>query len=422
MRILIYGINFWPELTGIGKYSGEMADWLASRGHEVTVVTAPPYYPQWRLGEGYSTWRYRREVRQHSVIYRCPLWIPKTLRTRTRFLHLLSFALSSAPVVLWRALRWRPQIILTVQPPFMCGPVAWFGSRLCGAKAWMHVQDWEIDAAFELGMLHGTWLKRIMRRVERFLMARLDHVSAVSPQMLERSGTKGVNERRTTLFTNWVDTESIFPMRSVNPFKAELHLQSDKLVVLYSGNMGRKQGLELLVEAARQLTRDTNLVFVLAGDGSLRESLQLQAKGLPNLFFLPLQPSSRLNALLNLADIHVLVQRSQATGCFMPSKLTGMLASGRPIIATAEPESEVAQIVEECGLLVRPGHLGGLVSAIRQLAGNPDLRRLFGDSARQSALAKWDKQKVLLNFESVLSEQMGIANNPRKRYASPVAS
>ena len=111
MKLLIYGINYWPELTGVGKYTGEMAEWLATRGHEVQVVTAPPYYPQWRVHDGYSAWTYRRERVHNIPVVRCPLWIPKRLNTIHRILHLASFAILSAPVVLWKAIVWKPRWI-----------------------------------------------------------------------------------------------------------------------------------------------------------------------------------------------------------------------------------------------------------------------------------------------------------------------
>ncbi len=94
MKILVYGINYSPELTGIGKYTGEMVEWMASQGHDVRVITAPPYYPEWKVGERYSSWRYRREEGA-ATVWRCPLYVPKQPSTLKRLIHLGSFALSS---------------------------------------------------------------------------------------------------------------------------------------------------------------------------------------------------------------------------------------------------------------------------------------------------------------------------------------
>ena len=136
MRFLILGINFSPELTGIGKYSGEMAEWLAARGHEVRVVTAPPYYPEWRVDSGYSSWRYQVERASPGLavkdVWRCPLWVPSAPGGVKRLLHLGSFAFSSAPIVTARAF-WRPDLVMAVAPTLLTAPAALLASRIARA-------------------------------------------------------------------------------------------------------------------------------------------------------------------------------------------------------------------------------------------------------------------------------------------------
>ena len=158
MKILIYGIHSAPALTGIGKYSAEMAEWLAARGHEVSVVTAPPYDPQWEVQPGYRAGRYAQETRRGVTVRRAPLWVPARPGGLKRLVHLASFALSSLPSLL-RAAAGRPDIILVVEPALFCAPAAWLAARLCGARAWLHIQDYEVDAAFELGLLKGAGLR-----------------------------------------------------------------------------------------------------------------------------------------------------------------------------------------------------------------------------------------------------------------------
>src|SRR5262245_59923488 len=137
-RVLIYGINYAPELTGAGKYTGEMAAWLAGRRAEVTVVTAPPYYPAWRVAAPHSAWRYRVEKHDGAEVLRCPLFVPRRATGLKRALHLLSFALTSLPVVVWLAVRRRPRLIVAVAPPLFAAPAAWLAARLTGASAWLH--------------------------------------------------------------------------------------------------------------------------------------------------------------------------------------------------------------------------------------------------------------------------------------------
>src|SRR6185312_10976231 len=162
MKLLIYGINYWPELTGIGKYSGEMAEWLAARGHDIEVITAPPYYPQWRIHSGYNAWRYQTEIQKGVRIHRCPLWVPEKLRLSTRLLHLLSFAFSSFPVLFRRSVAWRQHVILVIEPSLFCAPATILVARLISAHAWLHIQDSEIDAVFDLGLVRSNLFKKII--------------------------------------------------------------------------------------------------------------------------------------------------------------------------------------------------------------------------------------------------------------------
>jgi len=402
MRFLIYGINFLPELTGTGKYTGEMAVWLAARGHEVRVVTAPPYYPQWRLQSGYSGRRYRREQTNGVHAYRCPLWVPRRLSGLKRLLHLASFALSSFPLLLWLALRRRPDVVLVVEPTGFCIPGAWLASRIGGSAVWLHVQDFELDAAFDLGMLQGTWLRRCSLAMERFWMRRFERVSTISERMLERLEPKAVPQERRVLFPNWVDTDAIYPMTTVSPLRGELGIPVAGMVALYAGNLGAKQGLEILVQAAQRLTDRKDVLFIICGEGGERQTLQAQAQGLGNIRFLPLQPVERLNDLLNLADIHLLPQREDAADLVMPSKLTGMLASGRPVIATAQPDTQVGKVVSGCGILVPPGDPAAFASAISQLADSPAQRQALGVQARRYAETHLDKERILSALESNL--------------------
>jgi len=414
MRILIYGINYSPEVAGVGKYTGEMADWLASRGHEIQVVTAHPYYPQWRVFKGYSAWTYRVEQVHQIPVLRCPLWVPSRLTALNRIIHLISFALSSGPIAVWKSLTWRPQIVFVLQPALLCTPAAWLASRLCKAKLWMHVQDFELDAALELGLLKNKILRRFLQAFERFWMRRLDKASTISDHMFEHLLRKGVPAADRVMLRNWVDTFRICPAASPSPFRRQLKLFDD-VVALYSGNMGRKQGLEYLIEAAGHLKDHRHIKIILAGDGSMRAALTTLARPHANILFLPLQPAELLNDLLNLADIHLLLQLPRTSDFVMPSKLTGMFASGRPTIATALPDSEIAGVIEGCGVIVAPENSHALAAAILKMAEETDARRRLGLRAREVAVSLWDKQNILDEFEGHLVKRPLL--KPIKSYA-----
>lgn len=399
MHILIYGLNYAPELTGIGKYTGEMSDWLAARGHKVTVVTAPPYYPAWRVREDYRSSSYRVEKTPgKATVFRVPLWVPERPTGVKRVLHLASFMLSSLPAMLLQPL-FQPDVVWTVEPTFFSAPIALGVARFCGAKAWLHVQDFEIDAAFDLGLLPADGIVHRMALGLELLFTRgFDRVSSISPRMVERALTKEVEPQHALLFPNWVDVEAVYPMDGMTRYRRELGLE-DKIVVMYSGNLGTKQGLECLAPLAKAFAEDAHVHFLFCGDGSFRPLLETEVAGLENVTLLPLQPVEMLNELLNTADVHLLPQRAGAADLVMPSKLTGMLASGRPVLATAEKGTQVADVVEGRGVVVGAESPQCLVKALRMLTENGELRARMGAEARAYAVEHMGREQVLRRFE-----------------------
>ena len=394
MKILLYSANFAPEPIGIGKYSGEMAAWLATQGHQVRVVAAPPYYPAWQLGAGYAWPPYRREQWQGVGVWRAPLWVPRNPGGMLRVVHLLTFALSSLPVMLIQVF-WRPNVVMTVAPAFVCAPVGWLTARLCGAKAWLHIQDFEVDVAFQMGLLKGKALQRLVLASERWVLRRFDVVSAISRKMMERLATKGVTPEKVCFFPNWVDIDHVRPLAKPSSYRAELGIAPDAVVMLFSGTLGNKQGLMVIPEAARRLVQVPGVVFVVCGDGVMKPELEAAARELPNLKLLPLQPFARLSELLGLADIHLLTQSADAEDLVLPSKLTGMLASGRPVIATCNEGTEIAVVVQHCGLVVAPGDGAALALAILQLVNDVATRLRLGTQARAYAETNLARDSVL---------------------------
>jgi colanic acid biosynthesis glycosyl transferase WcaI len=400
VRILIYSINYFPELTGIGKYNGEMAEWLVNHGHEVVIITAPPYYPWWQVQQPYRSWIYSTELINKVKVYRCPLWVPRQPTGVKRLLHLFSFALTSIPLLLIQLFK-RPDIIVVLEPTLFCAPAALGLAHLSGARTWLHVQDFEIDAALGLGLVKAKAAARTAAKIERWLMRRFNKVSTISDNMLERLLTKGVAQEKSVLLPNWVDAQDIFPLSKASIYRAELGIEDDKCVALYSGNMGEKQGLEILLAAARSLQAESRLLFVLCGAGAARERLMQIGTGLHNVRWLPLQPVKKLNELLNLADVHLLPQRADTADLVMPSKLLGMLASGRPVLATAHPGTQLAKMVSSCGKVVEPGNAQEVAQGLLELLHAPQERKRLGMEARKAAQA-WDKSSVLHGFENQL--------------------
>lgn len=407
MKILVYGLNYAPEPVGIGKYSGELAAWLAARGHQVRVITSPPYFPEWRVRGN----RYRREFNQGAEVLRCPLWVPMRPTGLTRLLHLASFALSSLPVLLAQG-RWRPDVVITVAPAFFCAPGALLLGRLSGrrTRSWLHIQDFELDAAFELGMLKGQRLRGLAEQWERQTLRGFDRVSTISEAMRRRVMQKGVAPARAAVVPNWVNLTAIQPQgphgRAGNPYRQELGIEPSQLVLMYSGSMSRKQGLELIVAAIKELGDLPNLIWLLAGEGPNKGELEAATAGMAQVRILPLQPLERLNDWLNLADVHLLPQRAGAADLVLPSKLLGMLASGRPVVASSPAGSELGLLAEQGGLRVQPEDPQAFAAALRQLVQDPALRQRLGQQARQLAEGRFGQEAVLQELEAQWIESL----------------
>ena len=400
MKLLLYGLNYAPEPVGIGKYSGELAEWLAGRGHEVRVITAPPYFPQWRAIAN----RYRREQRRGVAIWRCPLWVPRRPSGVSRLIHLASFAISSLPVLLAQR-KWRPDVVLTVAPAFFCAPGALLLGNLCGeaTTTWLHIQDFELDAAFELGILKGRWIRRIAENWERSTLQSFSKISTISASMRQRVIAKGVQVHRVSLLPNWVGLQTIYPLNPIqvdnNPYREELQISEEKIILMYSGSMNKKQGLDLLVEVIKTLAHLPNLIWLLAGEGPTKAELVRDTVGLINVIHLPLQPEERMNDWLNLADIHLLPQKANAADLVLPSKLLGILASGRPLVASTPMGSELGLLAEQAGIRVEPGDSGGFSKAIGELVSNREKRMQLGANGRHLAEEKFGRDTVLVQLE-----------------------
>jgi colanic acid biosynthesis glycosyl transferase WcaI len=404
MKLLFYGINYAPELTGIGKFTGEMAAWFAKRGHSVRVISAPPYYPAWKVAEEYSSLKYCTELRNGVQVFRSPLFVPVQPTGIKRLLHLSSFAFFSIPLLVsqWN---WKPDIVWMVEPTILCSPAVLFFSLLRGSKSWLHIQDFEIDAAFNLRLINSNIFKSYIKTIERWLMLRFDRISLISGNMIKVVINKGISHSKLVYFPNWVDISKITPLKFSSPYRTELGISDDAIVALYSGNMGNKQGLDVLAEVARKLKYQQQIKFVFGGNGSGRSDLERRCAGLTNVHFVDLQSQERLNDWLGLADIHLLPQRADAADLVMPSKLTGMMASGRPVLATADFDTELGRVVSheaKCGIIVPPEQSDDMAQALLDLAANPAKRFELGANGRQYAERELCQNVILARFEAEL--------------------
>ncbi|WP_196010327.1 colanic acid biosynthesis fucosyltransferase WcaI [Citrobacter amalonaticus] len=406
MKILVYGINYSPELTGIGKYTGEMVEWMAREGHDVRVITAPPYYPQWKVGERYSAWGYRREEGD-ATVWRCPLYVPKQPSTLKRLLHLGSFALSSFfPLMAQR--RWKPDRIIGVVPTLFCTPGMRLLAKLSGARTLLHIQDYEVDAMLGLGLAGKGKTGKVAQLAsafERSGLHNVDNVSTISRSMMKKAQEKGVAAEKVIFFPNWSEVARFQKVNddAVISLRQQLGLPDDKKIILYSGNIGEKQGLENVIAAAERL-REQPLIFAIVGQGGGKARLEkmVRERGLQNILFFPLQPYEALPALLKMGDCHLVVQKRGAADAVLPSKLTNILAVGGNAVITAEPETELGQLCESypgIAVCVEPESVDALVAGITQALAMPKNNTV----AREYAERTLDKENVLRQFMNDIS-------------------
>lgn len=397
-----------------------MCEWLAAAGHRVSVVCPPPYFPTWRVQEPYRSWRYRTEDRNGVRVRRCPIWIPEQPGGFRRILHGLSFAISSVPSLLAEA--FSADWMFVVEPSLLNAIPVLLIAALTGAHTWLHVQDFEVHLAFGMEQLRKSRLRRFAFAFEGWLMRRFDVVSSISVAMVQQLISKSVDPARTYLFPNWVDAGEIYPLENPTPARQELGISPDSVVALFSGSLGAKQAIEVLIDAAGVLRGESKRVEVIVcGEGPGLDRARTMARHYPNVRFLPLQPPEKLNALLNAADIHVLTQDRRAAQFVMPSKLLGMLASGRPVVATAEPGSEVGRIAAQCGIVVQHGNAVALAKAIAHLAGDPEKRKALGERARALCTASFRAERILGEFEKQLMARLHGGNQPAAAPHDPPA-
>jgi colanic acid biosynthesis glycosyl transferase WcaI len=400
MRILIYGINYSPELIGIGKYTGEMGAWLAQQNQEVDVITAMPYYPEWAVHASHKRNWWHTEQIAGVRVHRCPLYVPREVTSLKRILHEFSFVLSSLFFWLQIFFTKRYDVVICVAPPFHLGLVPTIYSKIRRVPLWCHIQDLQIDMAKELGMIKNRFFLKTMLRVESRILKRSRVVSTISEGMVRKVALKKGVQSECVLFPNWVDGDFIKPLPPTQSLRAELGLSLSDKVVLYAGNIGEKQGLEIIIQAARAFASQPEVKFLFFGTGGGQSKLEMLAReyALTNVKFYPLQPYEKLSALLATADIHLVLQKKSASDLVLPSKLTGILAAGGFALVSAIPGTTLHDVVQHhrMGVLIEPESAEALKDAIGK-ALRSDLSD-FRFNARKYAENYLSKEKTLSNF------------------------
>lgn len=400
LKILIHGLNYAPEMVGVAVYTTGLAEELARRGHEVAVVAGKAYYPGWMVHPDLrGGWR-RRTCQNNVDLTYVAHYIPANPSGLKRVLHHMSFAFSSVIPLLLLAWRQRPDVVFVVAPSLIAAPFGRLAALVGGAKSWIHIQDFEVEAAIATGLVarHGIGTRLAYWFEERVLQS-FGRVSSISPAMCRKCADKGVAVDRIVEFRNWAEIDHIRPAEGTSTYRMDWNILTPH-VALYSGNIANKQGIEILVEVAKSLSHRADLTFVICGEGPNRVHLERLAEGLTNVQFHDLQPKERLNDLLGLATIHLLPQLAGTADLVLPSKMANMMASGRAIIATTLPETGLAEEVSGCGLIVPPGDAIGFARAIETLLDHEDIRLEFALEGRKRAEERWERGSIIDHLEA----------------------
>jgi len=275
----------------------------------------------------------------------------------------------------------------------------------------MHIQDFEVDALFGLGMMGDGRIAKLAEWIEKWLLNRFDAVSTISYSMIENAKAKGVCESKIIHFPNWSDTEFVTPETCGNALRNEWGFNPTDKIILYAGNIGNKQGLEVVLETAKHFTNNTDIKFVLVGTGVYVDTLKKMAEqqSLANVFFKPLQPWERVPEMLALADIHLVVQKKGAADAVLPSKLTNILSAGGHALVTAELHTELGKIEQKhSGIFtcIEPENTQAFINGIGNLLAQ-DLSN-HNAVARKFAEQFLAKDKILEQFVVDLKKLVNI--------------
>ena len=392
--ILFVTRYFWPELIGSAPFTSDIAEWLAQQGHRMTVLSGLPHYPGVEVFPAYRDGRCRSETVGTISVERLRSGPPRKPSALARIANEADF--------LWRGLGAlaagrvkRHPVVLALCPSILSVALAVAG-RKRGGVCIAIVHDIQSGLAERLGMGGGR-LASVMRATERALLNRTDLVVVLSPEMKDQLRAIGVTAP-IDVIPLWVDTDQIQPVES---------LPHASVKVLYSGNLGRKQGLSQVVAMAEQLAeRRPDIEIVLRGNGNQAHELaaEIARKGLGNISLAELQPNVTLATALCAGDIHLVPQNPEAAAFAVPSKVFNIMAVGRPFVATALPGSTLWHLQRQSGafLCVPPNEPWTFAEAVLKLADNGELRTELGRRGRAFVEEHYAKPRILAAFKTCL--------------------
>jgi colanic acid biosynthesis glycosyl transferase WcaI len=382
VNLVVIAPHFTPDVAPTGVVITRIVEELVQRGHRIHVFTSYPWYEDHRVDPTYEGRWVRHEDTPWGRITRVHPF--PTSDKRNILKRALSFAGFSAVLTYIARRGERVDGVLAMSPPLTLGLSGWAVGRARKAPFVFNVQDVFPDVAIDLEVLTDRRLIAAARRVERFCYDHADAVTVLSEDLQGNVRSKTTHPERVHVIPNFVDTETIKPSPRENAYRREFGLEG-KTVVMYAGNVGLSQSLEMVIDAAAALAYEESLAFVINGQGAARSELERRAAGLPNVRFVDLQPAERLPEVLAAGDVHLVPLKRGLGRSSVPSKTYSILAAGRPLIASVDEGSEVARTVERAGagVALRPDDAEALTKAIRRFIDAPDELQVMGAAGRR---------------------------------------
>jgi exopolysaccharide biosynthesis WecB/TagA/CpsF family protein len=401
-NILIVGINYRPETTGIAPYTSDVAEHLAASGHRVTVLTGFAHYPAWRVEPGERRMR-AVEVREGVRVLRRRHYVPKSQSAIRRAVYEATFFLHGAI-----SRPERPDVVFGVIPSLSGGLLARLFAARARAPYGLIFQDLMAPAARQSGIGGGTRVAGATATLERWATAKARTVAIASESFRPYLRDMGIEERRIVDLPNWSHLGA--PTTNRAQTRDRLGWPADCTVVLHAGNMGLKQGLEQVVEAARHADAlAAPVIFVLMGEGSQRAALEAQARRITRIRFLPFQPEDEVPNVLEAADVFLVSERATVIDMSLPSKLTSYFAAGRPIVAAVPPHGATArEIVRSgAGVIVPIGDADALNRVVARVTEDPEWASTLGAAGRRYAASALDLAGARTRIDRLVEQTLG---------------
>ncbi|WP_218648129.1 WcaI family glycosyltransferase [Winogradskyella forsetii] len=390
-NITFISLNYAPEDSAIGLYSTQWVEFLRSAGYNVTVITAFPYYPKWEISEQYKQKKtFFKEHLNGTTVLRYKQYVPKNPSFLKRIIHLLDFTFGSF-FNLYKVKEC--DLVISVVPFTTSVFLGYIQKKRFKTKLWTHIQDFEFDAALQTGVgKNKNFVFSLLFKLEKWLLSKADLVSTISYSMLNRLSEKTNTEQ--FFLPNWIDNEKINPANS----KTHPYLSSDKIKILYSGNIGDKQDWEAFIQFCKDIDKFKYDVVVV-GDGAKKDWICNEIKVFKNVNYYPPVSFEDLSDLLCSADVHILFQKPEVIDTVMPSKVLGMMASAKPSIIIGNPKSEVKSIFEAsvAGLYFSEYSIE-IVNGLSLLTSDKEKMRIRGEKTRNFVIENFSKEKILSNM------------------------